>query len=201
MSTPKGYIAYFGISSRSSPMATVNKHSAGDSGGLQSPIPAEACCGVHPEVAAVELCKRCGRFLCRDCVSLVGEDAYCADCRVQHPGAPSRLATAALAVASGATALLAVILIFVALNFGVGGPELEAHVDLVGNCTLASLAVVAGGALATLLAFIELVLRTGHLGLPGSGGLWRSIVALVLGVPVTVGAVVLLFFLADQPPS
>ena len=177
-------------------MATLNERGAGRS--LSS---AGARCGVHTDVAAVEICKRCGRFLCGDCVSPVGEDAYCADCRVRLPGAPSRLATAAVVVALSAAALLAVILVLVTLNFGVGGLELEAHVDLIGPCLLASLAVFGGGALATLLGFIELVLRIWPRTLPAAAGRWRSIVALVLGAPVSAGALALLFFLADQPPS
>jgi hypothetical protein len=95
--------------------------------------------------------------------------------------------------ALSATALFPVILVIVALNFDVGGLELEAHVELVGNCVLLSLAVLAGGALAILLGFIELMLRTGQLGTPRRS-LWRSIVALVLGVSVSAGALALLFF-------
>jgi hypothetical protein len=40
-----------------------------------------AHCGKHPEVAAVELCTRCGTFLCGDCVEYVrDETAACSDC-------------------------------------------------------------------------------------------------------------------------
>jgi hypothetical protein len=59
-------------------------------------IPAGARCGLHGDVAAVDLCKRCGRFLCGECVQLVGEDAYCADCVGKLDGPPSRLASATL---------------------------------------------------------------------------------------------------------
>jgi hypothetical protein len=47
---------------------------------------------VHAEFAAVDVCKRCGRFLCGECLELVGEDPYCGDC-VKRLGAPvSKLA-------------------------------------------------------------------------------------------------------------
>jgi hypothetical protein len=55
-------------------------------------IPAGARCGVHADVAAVDVCKRCGRFLCGECVQLVEEDAYCADCEKRIDKSPSRMA-------------------------------------------------------------------------------------------------------------
>lgn len=40
-----------------------------------------AHCGRHPGVAAVELCSRCGTFLCGDCVEYVRDEApACGDC-------------------------------------------------------------------------------------------------------------------------
>ncbi len=35
---------------------------------------------MHADVAAVDVCKRCGRFLCGECLELRGEDPYCDDC-------------------------------------------------------------------------------------------------------------------------
>lgn len=67
-------------------------------------IPAGARCGVHVEVPAVDLCKRCGRFLCGECVELAGEYAFCADCAKRRDGPPSILAK--LALSAGAASLL-----------------------------------------------------------------------------------------------
>ncbi|MCP3136384.1 hypothetical protein [Pyxidicoccus xibeiensis] len=39
-----------------------------------------ARCGIHPEMAAVATCARCGTFLCGDCTEVVGESPYCAPC-------------------------------------------------------------------------------------------------------------------------
>ena len=39
-----------------------------------------ARCGNHPSVAAVEICKRCGTFLCGDCLDYAGDDPYCSKC-------------------------------------------------------------------------------------------------------------------------
>ena len=63
-------------------------------------IPAGARCAVHAAVAAVDVCQRCGRFLCGDCVELVDEDAYCADCapRVNVPA--SKLSKVGLCIAA-----------------------------------------------------------------------------------------------------
>ena len=65
-------------------------------------IPAGARCGLHGDVAAVDLCKRCGRFLCGDCVQLVGEDAYCADClgKLEKPASLMSRWAASLAATS-----------------------------------------------------------------------------------------------------
>jgi hypothetical protein len=71
-------------------------------------IPAGARCGVHVEVAAVDLCKRCGRFLCGDCVELAGEDAFCADCAKRQVGPASSMATAAMWLAAASVLVLVV---------------------------------------------------------------------------------------------
>lgn len=39
-----------------------------------------ARCGNHPAVPAVDLCQRCGTFLCGDCVELIDETVYCPHC-------------------------------------------------------------------------------------------------------------------------
>jgi hypothetical protein len=61
-------------------------------------VPAGARCATHASVAAVDLCQRCGRFLCGECVELVGEDAYCADCAARVNVPASKLARAGLIV-------------------------------------------------------------------------------------------------------
>ncbi len=64
--------------------------------------PPSARCGLHTEVAAVDLCQRCGAFLCGECVELLGEDVLCPACfqRLGGHAPPSRQArlSAALGV-------------------------------------------------------------------------------------------------------
>ena len=52
-----------------------------------------ALCANHPGTGAVEICSRCGAFLCGECVLYVGEVVpVCATCRpfVENDGPPSR---------------------------------------------------------------------------------------------------------------
>jgi hypothetical protein len=62
-------------------------------------IPAGARCGLHAEVAAVDVCQRCGRFLCGDCVELAADEVYCADCAPKVNQPASLLAKAGLIIA------------------------------------------------------------------------------------------------------
>jgi hypothetical protein len=39
-----------------------------------------ALCAAHPELTAVDLCARCGSFLCGECVDFADEQTYCAAC-------------------------------------------------------------------------------------------------------------------------
>jgi hypothetical protein len=72
-------------------------------------IPAGARCGLHADVAAVDVCKRCGRFLCGECVQLSGEDAYCAECAARLKAGPaSGLSKAAFGLAAASWVMLAV---------------------------------------------------------------------------------------------
>jgi len=57
-----------------------------------------ATCPRHAGVLAVDLCERCGRFVCGDCVSFRGEKTWCSECALQPAGASTR-ATGALIVA------------------------------------------------------------------------------------------------------
>ncbi|MCC6875025.1 MAG: DUF4190 domain-containing protein [Sandaracinaceae bacterium] len=41
---------------------------------------ANARCAVHPQVRAIEVCARCGSYICGDCMEIEGVDAYCRDC-------------------------------------------------------------------------------------------------------------------------
>lgn len=44
-------------------------------------LTAGALCGKHPQVTAVEVCTRCGSFLCGECVDYLDDTtAYCAPC-------------------------------------------------------------------------------------------------------------------------
>jgi hypothetical protein len=62
---------------------------------------------VHDTVPAVDLCQRCGRFLCGDCVELVEEEVYCVECAPKMKLGASLLARAALIVACVAWAVAA----------------------------------------------------------------------------------------------
>lgn len=59
---------------------------------------AGATCPQHQGVLAVDLCERCGRFVCGECVSLRADKTWCVDC-AGKPAGPSRRATAALVIA------------------------------------------------------------------------------------------------------
>ncbi len=51
---------------------------------------AGAHCGKHPAVAAVELCTRCGTFLCGDCVEYFNDETpACAACLPHLKGVPT----------------------------------------------------------------------------------------------------------------
>ncbi|MBL8951268.1 MAG: hypothetical protein JNK82_10855 [Myxococcaceae bacterium] len=75
-----------------------------------------ARCGSHAEVAAVDVCQRCGRFLCGDCIELVREEVYCSSCapRLNLPAA--MLAKASLIVTFSGYAAAALF----ALKLGTG---------------------------------------------------------------------------------
>lgn len=55
-----------------------------------SPSLAGASCGKHPGVAAVEICSRCGTFLCGECVEYFNEvTPACASCLPLLSGSPA----------------------------------------------------------------------------------------------------------------
>ncbi|MEQ8458382.1 MAG: hypothetical protein RLO52_07635 [Sandaracinaceae bacterium] len=60
-----------------------------------------AKCAAHPAVAAVDLCSRCGSYVCLDCTEPESFETYCPDCyRRSSPRAPaSTRATGALVMA------------------------------------------------------------------------------------------------------
>lgn len=76
--------------------------------------PSGALCAKHPEVAAVDVCQRCGLFVCGECVDIRAEDVFCADCaRILDRPAPARPKWAfAFAAAPGPVAI--------ALSYGAG---------------------------------------------------------------------------------
>lgn len=43
-------------------------------------VAASAHCAVHPAVPAVEVCERCGAFVCGDCLELHEGHPFCASC-------------------------------------------------------------------------------------------------------------------------
>ncbi len=70
---------------------------------------AGASCAHHPSAGAVELCSRCGAFLCGECVLYVREVVpVCGSCLplVEHEGPPTRAAWASPLLASVGLVLL-----------------------------------------------------------------------------------------------
>ncbi|MBL8941343.1 MAG: DUF4190 domain-containing protein [Archangium sp.] len=59
------------------------------------PTPVGATCPRHPSALAVDMCERCGRFVCGDCAVLKGEKTWCAECAAV-PHTASARATLAL---------------------------------------------------------------------------------------------------------
>src|SRR5688500_17288839 len=57
-------------------------------------------CGNHPEVVAVDMCVRCGSFVCGECLELIGEEPFCLPCygRRDVTGRASTRATLALII-------------------------------------------------------------------------------------------------------
>lgn len=59
------------------------------------PTPAGATCPRHAAALAVDVCERCGRFVCGDCAVLKGEKTWCSECAAV-PHTASARATLAL---------------------------------------------------------------------------------------------------------
>lgn len=43
-------------------------------------IPVAARCAQHPDTSAVDVCQRCGAFVCGTCVNIREEDVFCPSC-------------------------------------------------------------------------------------------------------------------------
>lgn len=61
------------------------------------PTPVGATCPRHPSALAVDVCERCGRFVCGDCAVLKDEKTSCSECAAV-PHTASARATLALAL-------------------------------------------------------------------------------------------------------
>lgn len=61
------------------------------------PTPVGATCPRHPSALAVDVCERCGRFVCGDCAVLKDEKTWCSECAAV-PHTASARATLALAL-------------------------------------------------------------------------------------------------------
>ncbi|MBX7114037.1 MAG: B-box zinc finger protein [Myxococcaceae bacterium] len=46
-------------------------------------VPSDAACPDHPERAAVDICVRCGRFLCQSCVTSRAAKVMCKGCAMR----------------------------------------------------------------------------------------------------------------------
>ena len=140
-------------------------------------VPAGARCATHAEVAAVDVCQRCGKFLCGDCIELVSDDSFCADCAARVTVGASRLAKAGL-ITAGVSWLC-----FGAFALGVRSPPF----------TLLLVAVPGPGALAALvIALIEW--RRMKAGLaPAKGRPW-VIATTAVAAPLFLLALALLAF-------
>ena len=40
-------------------------------------------CAAHPDALAVATCRRCGRFVCEECLEVFEEHPYCGDCHAR----------------------------------------------------------------------------------------------------------------------
>ncbi|MFT3706271.1 MAG: hypothetical protein QM817_01265 [Archangium sp.] len=59
---------------------------------MTAPAVSGAFCGNHPTMAAVEICTRCGKFVCGDCVEYFREETpACANCIPHLMGTPASL--------------------------------------------------------------------------------------------------------------
>lgn len=98
--------------------------------------PAGARCARHASTAAVDLCQRCGTFVCGECVHIRSEDVYCVDCAaILDRPAPKRPRVAfALAFAPAPLAL--------ALTFVAGGIGTLIGVGLLLPLTVSALALM-----------------------------------------------------------
>lgn len=54
-------------------------------------LPPGAACGAHPDRAAVDLCSRCGAFVCLECVTSVAATVLCRPCAGRVREAPDEL--------------------------------------------------------------------------------------------------------------
>ena len=71
------------------------------------PAPPSARCAKHVEAAAIDVCQRCGSFVCGECSNIRDEDVYCGDCALLLDRRPSGRPLAAFVLASaGAPGLL-----------------------------------------------------------------------------------------------
>src|SRR4051812_23741772 len=60
-------------------------------------VAASARCATHSEVPAVEVCQRCGAFVCGECLELVEGAPFCTSCFARSSGgSASRRAVASL---------------------------------------------------------------------------------------------------------
>ena len=60
------------------------------------PVVAGAMCARHPAVAAVEICARCGAFVCPSCLELRENAVLCTACHERYAGKASGRAIASL---------------------------------------------------------------------------------------------------------
>ena len=74
-------------------------------------------CAVHPTVAAVATCKRCGAFACEACCPRGEHHAMCTACSARAENEPARLRPVLLVLIGflagivGASALLAILFV------------------------------------------------------------------------------------------
>ncbi len=85
------------------------------------PPPAGARCAQHPEQAAVDVCQRCGAFVCADCTEIRREDVYCSRCAPLMDRPPSKRVRTVFWLGAGWLPLLGVLL-WVGFRTGFGLP-------------------------------------------------------------------------------
>lgn len=102
--------------------------------------PAGARCAKHTDAPAVDVCQRCGSFVCSGCIEIRNEDVYCADCAKVLDQPPSKLSRVLVGLSGAWLLALLSMLGVVAFSRGLI-PPIVIGFALIGTAPLAALMV------------------------------------------------------------